>query len=184
MRRRPNYTSAGKRAIKDSDGKIEIKMFLTDPNAPDFLVYPSDPIPNTITPLGTAPFKGFESSFRDGNLQTIRTQFVATNQTLTINYQAFSKDAFVGVWKFWNLVGGKYGSSFLLSGELFRHPVEVINLVAPRFSTFWKFNQESLSAEVIVSRKEQVLKILGQPEKVIPGCGIYNLNVEIKSVIR
>lgn len=147
------------------------------------LIYPSDPKPNKITPATTAPYKGFRSEFRDGNMQNIRTQFVATGQTITLEYQAISKDSLIAVWDFWDLAGGMYGDSFLLTNSLFYHPTEVIGKIANTFNTFWRFNQESLSMDVVVSHSEQTIAILGMPTIVLPGCGIYNLNIELKSAI-
>jgi hypothetical protein len=147
------------------------------------LIYPSEPKPNRINPVTTAPYKGSRSEFRDGNTQNVRTQFVSTGQTITLEYQAVTKTALTTVWDFWDLVGGMYGQSFLLTDSLFYHPTEVVARIVNPSSTYWRFNQEQLSVEVVVSSPEQVIRIPGKEDIVSPGCGIYNVNVELKSVI-
>jgi len=147
------------------------------------LIYPSDPKPNRINPVTTAPYKGSRSEFRDGNTQNVRTQFVSTGQTITLEYQAVTKSAIGAVWNFWDLAGGMYGQSFLLTDSLFYHPTEVVARIVNPFSTYWRFNQEQLSVEVVVSSPEQVIRIPGREDIVFPGCGIYNVGVELRSVI-
>ena len=100
-----------------------------------------------------------------------------------MEYQAFDQDELVAVWNFWDLAGGMYGEAFLLTDTLFYHPVQVVAKIVNPFSTFWRFNQEELSSDVTVSHQEQTVKILGIPRIVSPGCGIYNLSVELKSAI-
>ena len=147
------------------------------------LIYPSEPKPNRINPVTTALYKGSRSEFRDGNTQNVRTQFVSTGQTITLEYQAVTKSAIGSVWDFWDLAGGMYGDAFLLTDSLFYHPTEVVARIVNPFSTFWRFNQEQLSIEVVVSSQGQIIRIPGREDVISPGCGIYNCSVELKSVI-
>jgi hypothetical protein len=147
------------------------------------LVYPSTPKPNRISPVMTASYKGSRSEFRDGNTQNVRTQFLPIGQTMTLEYQAIQPDNLRAIWYFWDLVGGMYGDAFLLPNSIFYHPDEIVKRIANTSNAYWRFNQESLSMEVVVSQQDREIIVDGELIMVLKGCGIYNVNVELKGAI-
>lgn len=146
-------------------------------------IYPDRPKPNRITPISTAPYKGFRAEFRDGNTQNIRTQFVVTGQAITLEYQAIQPDDLNEIWSFWDLVGGKYGTSFVLPAAIFYHPTAVIGRIARDTNTYWRFEDEQLSMSCEVCSQEKTIIVEGQPTVVLPDCGIYSVNINLKGAI-